>query len=47
MVSKAIGRQKGPINGAANIKPYRREEKPRLLDVDFYFYLWKIIKSFA
>ena len=37
MVSKAIGRRKGPINGAANIKPYRRDEKPRLLDADFYY----------
>ena len=24
MVSKAIGRRKGPINGAANKKPFRR-----------------------
>ena len=36
MVSKAIGRRKGPINGAANNKPCRREEKPRLLGVDIY-----------
>lgn len=36
MVSKAIGRRKGPINGAANNKPYRRGEKPRLLGVDIY-----------
>ena len=37
MVSKAIGRRKGPINGVANNKPYRWGEKPpRLLGVDIY-----------
>ena len=42
-MSKAIGNQKGPINGAASNRPYRQGEKPPVLRVDFYY---RILLSF-